>query len=66
MKTLIEIAIEKLQKHGYKAEVSGLIGGWINVTEPAVIRSGGQPDRIVNDITTIHHTRVWDFINERS
>jgi hypothetical protein len=65
MRKIIEKAVQELCKQGYQASRSN-IGGFIDVIEPAVIRSGGQPDRIVNEKTTIHHTRVWEFINERS
>lgn len=53
MKTLLEIAIDRLHQAGYRASPSGLYGGWISV-----IVDGKK--------ITIHHTDLYSFLNSRA
>jgi len=53
MKTLLEIAIDRLHKAGYRASPSNLFGGYISVIV------GGEK-------ITIHHTELYSFLNSRS
>lgn len=53
MKTLLEIAIDRLHKAGYRASPSNLLGGYISV-----IVEGKK--------ITIHHTELYPFLNSRS
>jgi hypothetical protein len=57
MKTLIEIAVENLNKRGYKANEANTIG-FISIIDPAYV--------ITKRPIIIHHLDVWKFINERS
>jgi len=53
MKTLLEIAIDRLHKAGYRASPSNLYGGYISVI-------------VDNKKITIHHTDLYPFLNSRS
>jgi hypothetical protein len=53
MKTLLEIAIDRLHKAGYRASPSNLYGEYIWVIV------GGEK-------ITIHHTELYSFLNSRS
>lgn len=53
MKTLLEIAIDRLHKAGYRASPSNLFGGYISVIV------GGEK-------ITIHHTDLYSFLNSRN
>ena len=68
MKTLIETAVDNLTKRGFLARESmtRTIGGYIDIADPWVVYSAGGLVEDGSDIKTIHHTQVWDFINERS
>ena len=68
MKTLIEIAVENLNKRGFLARESmtRILGGYIDVADPWVVYSPGCHVKHGSTLRTIHHTEVWNFINERS
>jgi hypothetical protein len=57
IKTLIEIAVDRLHKAGYRASPSNTYGGYINVLVPV---DGGH-SRV-----TIHHTELYSFLNARA
>ncbi len=65
MQKRIQAAIEELRKRGYAASESN-IGGFIRVSDPFVITGGGKVVQTgFNDIQ-IHHTKVFEFLEERS
>jgi hypothetical protein len=56
-KTLLELAIERLHKAGYRASPSNMYGGYITVLVPAA--SG-------HNRVTIHHTDLYSFLNSQA
>jgi len=56
-KTLLEIAVERLHKAGYRASPSNMYGGYITVLVPV----DGNHSRV-----TIHHTELYSFLNARA
>jgi hypothetical protein len=65
MQKRIQAAIEELRKHGYSASESN-IGGFIRVADPFVITGGGKVVQTGFDDVQIHHTKVFEFLEERS
>jgi hypothetical protein len=57
IKTLLEIAVSRLHKAGYRASPSNMYGGYITVLVPV---DGGH-NRV-----TIHHTELYSFLNARA
>lgn len=65
MKKRIETAIQELKNNGYSAENSS--GGFIRVyLDPSEMRRGICPIRTGANVVQVHHTRVFEFINERN
>lgn len=65
MKKIIEAAIQELKNQGYSAEKTS--GGFIRVyLDPSEMRFGICPIRTGANVVEVHHTRVFEFINEKS
>lgn len=57
IKTLLELAIERLHKAGYRASPSNMYGGYITVLVPATAG---------HNRVTIHHTDLYSFLNSQA
>lgn len=65
MKKIIEAAIQELKNQGYSAEKSS--SGFIRVyLDSSEMRPGICPIRNRANVVEVHHTKVFEFINEKS
>ena len=59
-------AVSALWAHGYRANASPILPGYVTVQDPVLTYpAGGNPVRVTYERRTIHASSVWRFITER-